>query len=169
MNSLSGEDKLIKIESDPKEVQSDEKEKDVVDVEEIDSDIPLVQTVGEGPAKRLRSRKWKVVPSINETPKKSDGSVNATPKTRKNYVGVGPKKGWSKVMVKTTAGRTRKRKVVSSSESEYDVEKMFQTSPPLPLKGLLGRNLCRILEMFPLTGYPFISIDGSSSSIGGWV
>jgi hypothetical protein len=31
-------------------------------------------------------------------------------------------KSWSKVMVKTTAGSSKKRKVVSSSESEYDVE-----------------------------------------------
>ena len=94
----------------------------MVNVEEMDSDIPLVQSIGEGPAKRLRSSKGKDVPSANETPKKSDGSMNVTPKTRTRTAGVGPKKGWSKVKVKATAGRTRKKKVVSYSESDYDVE-----------------------------------------------
>jgi hypothetical protein len=62
------------------EGQSIEKENDVVDVEDIDFDIPLIQTFGEGVAKRLRSNKGKCVPSVSETPKgKSDTSVTENP------------------------------------------------------------------------------------------
>jgi len=98
----------------------------VVDVEEMDSDISFMQSIGEGPAKRLISSKGKDVPSSNETPKKSDGSVNITPKISTRTAGVGSKKGWSKVKVKTTVGRTRKRKVVFASESDYDVDEDVQ-------------------------------------------
>jgi len=45
-----------------------------------------------------------------------------TPKAKNKISGVGSKKDWIKVKVKSTTRRTRKRKVVSSSESEYDVE-----------------------------------------------
>jgi hypothetical protein len=92
-------------------------EKDVVDVDELDlDDVPLAQTLGDSVAKRLRGNKGKVVPS-----KKTTAAVTETPKSRTKSAGVGPKKGWSKVMVKTAAGSSRKRKVVSSSDSEYDV------------------------------------------------
>jgi len=59
----------------------------------MDSNIPLVQSIGRGPAKRLRSSKGKVVPSFDDTRKKSDVSVSVTPKTRTRTAGVGPKKG----------------------------------------------------------------------------
>ena len=86
-------------EEDPKENQeedySEDKEKDkgVVDVDSLDSDeIPLINTFSESVAKRLRSNKGKVVTSVTRTSK-----------TRTKTAGVGPKKGWSKVKMKTTA------------------------------------------------------------------
>jgi len=80
-------------------------------------------------AKRLRSNKGKVVSSKTRNPKRAVSDVPKVPskvenpKTRNKTAGVGPKKDWSKVKVKSTAGRTMKRKVASTSESEYDVEK----------------------------------------------
>ena len=114
VNSPSEEDKQTEVESDPDECPFVEKdEEDVVDVDDINSeDIPLGKKYGDSVAKRLRSNKGKVISFVMETAK-----------TRTKTAGVGPKKGWSKVKVKSTAGRSRKMKVVSSSEFEYDVEK----------------------------------------------
>jgi hypothetical protein len=96
----------------------------VVDVDKLNlEDVPQTQTLGNSMAKRLRSNKGKVVPAVSQTSKKTDTTVTETLKRRTKSAGIGPKKSWSKVMVKATAGSSKKRKVVSSSESEYDVEK----------------------------------------------
>ena len=121
----------------------------------MDSDIPLMQSIGEGPAKRLRSSKGKVVPSVNETPKKSDVSVSVTPKTRTRNTGVGPKKGWSKVKVKTTAGKTRKRKVVSSSESNYDVEEDVPNIILSASRKSDGKKIVQTVENVPIDKVSF--------------
>jgi hypothetical protein len=88
----------------------------VMDENIVSEDVPLAETKIESVAKRLRSNKGKAVLTKEETPN-----------TKKKVDGVGPKKGWSKVKVNSTAGKMRKRKVVSSSESEYDVEKDVQS------------------------------------------
>jgi len=85
-------------EEDPKENQEEdysedkEKDKNVVDVDDLESDeVPLINTLGEILAKRLRSNKWKVVTSVTITPKKTTyetPSVIETPKTRIKTVGV---------------------------------------------------------------------------------
>ncbi|MCI61518.1 envelope-like protein, partial [Trifolium medium] len=75
-------------------------------------DQPLHKTFGGSIAKRLRNRKGKVVPSASEPAKA----------TKKSAV-IGPKKGWSKVMV--PADKKKKNldmKSAPSSDSEYDVE-----------------------------------------------
>jgi len=69
-------------------------------------------------AKRLRSNKGKVVSSTSKFSERTAAAVTKNPKSGTKSDVVGPKKGWSKVMVKTTAGSSRKRKVISSSESE---------------------------------------------------
>ena len=142
---ISSSEEVKETEDNPNLIQEEgqsgemEKDQDVVDVDNLDEDdVPLVKNYGEGVAKRLRSNKEKIVstvaktpkkhvPSVSETPKgKSDTFVTETPKTRTKTVGVGHKKGWSKVKVKSSAGRSRKRKVVSYSHSEYDVEEDVQ-------------------------------------------
>ncbi|MCI94732.1 hypothetical protein A2U01_0116030, partial [Trifolium medium] len=66
-----------------------------------------------GIAKRLRSSSGQVVPS-----------ASVPVKTKRKTIGVGPKKGWSKVIVPADKRKKNlKRKDVPSSDSEYDVEK----------------------------------------------
>jgi hypothetical protein len=61
-------------------------------------------------AKRLRSSSGKVVPTATKTPI-----------TRMKSTVVGPKKKWSKVTPKATTGKKgKKRKLVESSDSEYE-------------------------------------------------
>jgi hypothetical protein len=73
-------------------------------------EIPQSKTHGPSNAKRLRSSTGKIAP----TPTK-------TPKTRMKSVAVRPKKGWSKVTPKITAKKiSKKRKMVESSDSEYE-------------------------------------------------
>jgi len=138
-------------EEDPKENQeedySEDKEKDkgVVDVDSLDSDeIPLINTFSESVAKRLRSNKGKVVTSVNKTSK-----------TRTKTAGVGPKKGWSKVKMKTTAGSSRKRKVISSCESEYDVEKDVPNIIVSVAKKSAGKQSVQIVENVPIDKVSF--------------
>ncbi|KEH22345.1 hypothetical protein MTR_7g444780 [Medicago truncatula] len=107
------------------EADSDEKDsgKDVLDVDKLDMDeVPLEQIIVDSVAKRLRSNKGKVVPTSGKISKKTGTANDETPKNKAKMTGVGPKKSWSKVMVKGGARSSRKRKVVSSSESEYDAE-----------------------------------------------
>jgi len=103
------------------------KDEDMIDVDNLDSEeIPLENTVGESVAKRLRSNKGKFVALITSTPKKAASKnlcVPESPMTRDKSVGIGPKKAWSKVKVNIGTGSSRKRKVISSIESKYDVGK----------------------------------------------
>jgi hypothetical protein len=103
--------KKNEVETDPKEdVAGKKDEENVVDVDDIDSDdVPLGRKFGESVAKRLRSSKGNAVPFEVE-------------KARTKNVGIGPKKGWTKLKVKTAAGRTKKRKIASMSESKNDVD-----------------------------------------------
>jgi len=129
-NFPSKEDRQSKAETDPEGDPSAAKNKeDVVDVEDIDSDdVPMGQRYGESVTKRLRSNIGEVVSYVTRIPKKIVPNVSETlsamesPKTMTKTTSVGPKKGWRKAKIKTTVGRSRKRKGVSSSESEYNVE-----------------------------------------------
>jgi len=107
------------------EADSDEKDsvKDLVDVDNIDTDEdPPEQIIVDSVAKRIRSNKGKVVPTSGKISKKSGIADDETPKNKTKMTSVGPKKSWSKAMVKSGVGSSKKRKVVSSSESEYDAE-----------------------------------------------
>jgi len=101
-------------------------------------------------AKRLRSKKGKVVPSRNETPKKTTVTVTETPKSKTKTVGVGPKKGWSKVTVKSAASSSRKRKVISSSEYEYDVDEDALNIVSSVVKKSAGKKGAQIVENVPI-------------------
>ena len=73
-------------------------------------------------------------------------SFTVTPKAKTKINVVGPKKGWSKVKVKSTAGRSRKRKVISSTESEYDVKEDAQNIIPSTLKKSAGKKIVQIVK-----------------------
>ncbi|MCI49279.1 envelope-like protein, partial [Trifolium medium] len=98
---------------------------DVMDVDEVDSmNEPLEKTFGQSISKRLRSKIVKVVPSASKTPV-----------TTKKIVGVGPKKGWSKVVPPSEKKKkTLKRKEAPFSDSEYNVE------PDVPTIGASSRK-----------------------------
>ncbi|KAI5404133.1 hypothetical protein KIW84_051322 [Lathyrus oleraceus] len=105
------------------ERRSKKKDDLVVNVEELTSDKePLTNIVTPSIAKRLQRRKGRVVvfeDSPSREVKRKYGGLKGTPSRssmRKSLVG--PTRSWSKVVTPT-----RKRKVVSSSESEFDVEK----------------------------------------------
>jgi hypothetical protein len=84
---------------------------DLVNIDDrVSGDISTAKREVECVAKRLRSNKRKIVYHDDENPK----SKNKT-------AGIGPKKSWSKAKVKSTATRSRKRKVASSDESDYYV------------------------------------------------
>jgi len=53
-------------------------------------------------------------------------AVTVTPKTKSKTTSVGPKKGWSKVQVKSTAGRSRKRTIIISFVSKKSVGKKVE-------------------------------------------
>jgi hypothetical protein len=92
------------------EATSVPQEQVVVDVDALNmSDEPLAKSFGI--SKRLRSNKGKDVATSSETPK-----------SRKKATSIGPKKGWSKVTPKAPASKSKKRKAVSSNDSDYDVE-----------------------------------------------
>jgi hypothetical protein len=99
------------------EGESVEKEKVVVvDVDDMTDDIPLAKTFNSQMAKRLRSSKGKSAGAAVVA------TVVETPKSKKKDVSVGPTKAWSKVIPKPTASKSKKRKAVSSGDSDYDVE-----------------------------------------------
>jgi hypothetical protein len=128
----------------------------VVDIDELDlDDVPLAHTLGDSVAKRLRSNKGKYVLSASKTFKKITAAVIETPKNRTKSSGVGPKKGWSKVMVKNVAGNSRKRKVVSSSESEYDVEEDVLNIIPSDVKKSVLKKSVQIMENVPIDKVSF--------------
>jgi hypothetical protein len=103
----------IRIEVGPeKDICANKVKKDLVSIhDKVSGDISTPEREVECIGKRLRSNKRKVVYHEGETPK----SKNKT-------VGIGPKKNWSKVKVKSTDRRTRRKKVGSSDESDYYVE-----------------------------------------------
>jgi len=138
------------------ESDSDEKDsaKDVVDVDKIGTDEdPLEPIIVDSAAKRLRSNKGKVVPTFGKIFKKSGSADDETPKNKTKMTSVGPKKSRSKVMVKSVAGSSKKRKVVSSSESEYDVE-MDNITPPESKKADRKKELL-IVEYVPIDKVSF--------------
>jgi len=141
---LEGEQ--TEVESDLVEDVSVEKdEEDVVNVENINSDdIPQAKRDVESVANRLRSNKGKAVPSKVETPK-----------TKTETVGVGSKKGWSKVKVKSTAGRTKKRKGVSTSELEYDVEEDVSNIIPSTSRKSVGKKIVQTVANVPIDKVSF--------------
>jgi len=119
----------------------------LVNVDELDlDDISLSNTLGEGVAKRLRSNKGIAVLPTSTIPKKMTTSVTETPKSRSKSTRVGLKKGWSKVIVKTAAGSFRKRKVIPSSESEYEVEKDVLNIVSSDSKRSNGKKNTQIVE-----------------------
>jgi len=151
MNSPSQEEKQTgaeqtDVETDPEEDVSVEKyEENVVDVDDMDSDdIPLGRKYSGSVAKRLRSSKGKAVPSEVETSK-----------TRTKSVGIGPKKGWSKVKIKSTAGRTKKKKIASTSESEYDVEEDALNITSSIKKKSAGKKNVQTVENIPIDKVSF--------------
>jgi len=135
------------------------KDEDTIDVDNLNSEeIPLVNTIGESVAKRLRSNKEKYVTSITNTPKKTvleNLCVTISPKTRAMSVGIGPKKGWSKVKVKTGARSSRKRNVISSSESEYDVGKDDPNIIIPVTKRSAGKKKVQTIENVPIDKVSF--------------
>jgi len=126
-------------------VHGNEGDKDMVIVDDLDSnDTSLAEREVESVAKRLRSNKGKAVLTKVETPK-----------TKKTIDSVGPKKGWSKVKVKSTAERTRKRKIVSSSESEYDIEKDVQSIIPSTSRKALRKKSIQTVASVPFDKVSF--------------
>ncbi|XP_050920099.1 uncharacterized protein LOC127137709 [Lathyrus oleraceus] len=103
----------------------------VVNVDDLTSDEePLTKIVTLGIAKRLQRRKGKVVmfeDSPSKEIKRKYGGMKRTPsRSSKGKSHVGPARSWSKVVTPT-----RKRKVVSSSDSEFEVEEDVQDITPV--------------------------------------
>ncbi|XP_050919655.1 uncharacterized protein LOC127137217 [Lathyrus oleraceus] len=91
---------------------------------------PLTIILAPGIAKRLQRRKGKDVmfedyPS-KKIKRKSGGMKSTHPRSSKGQSHVGPARSWSKVDIPT-----RKRKVVSSSDSEFEVEEDVQDIIPV--------------------------------------
>ncbi|XP_050890451.1 uncharacterized protein LOC127095863 [Lathyrus oleraceus] len=115
-----------------RERRSKKKVELVVNVEELTSDEePLINIVSPSIAKRLQRRKGKTLafedsPS-REVKRKADGLLKGTPsKSSTGKYPVGPTRSWSEVVTPT-----RKTKVVSSSESEFDVAHDVQDITPI--------------------------------------
>ncbi|XP_024634546.1 uncharacterized protein [Medicago truncatula] len=132
------------IEADLEEnVYGNKGDEDMVNIDDIISDdTPLAEREVESVAKRLRSNKGKAVLTKAET-------------TKTKTVGVGPKKGWSKVKVRSTAGKTRKRKVVSSDESEYDIEKDILNIIPSASRKSAGKKVVETIANVPINKVSF--------------
>jgi len=111
---------------------------------------------GDSVAKILRSNKGKVVGLASKSLKETVSEVKVTPKTKIKTTAVGQKKSWSKVKVKSTAERFRKRKVISSSESEYDVEKDVQNIIPAASRKSAGKKIMLTVENVPIDKWRFI-------------
>ncbi|KAI5443962.1 hypothetical protein KIW84_012551 [Lathyrus oleraceus] len=104
------------------ERRSKKKDNYVVNVDDLTSDEePLTNILAPGIAKRLLRRKGKVVmfkDSPSKEIKRKYGGMKSIPsKSSKGKSHDGPARSWSKV-----ATPTRKRKVVSSSDFEFEVE-----------------------------------------------
>ncbi|XP_050918845.1 uncharacterized protein LOC127136310 [Lathyrus oleraceus] len=108
------------------ERRSKNKADNVVNVDELSSDEePLTNIMTPSRAKRLQRQKGKAVVFENSPSKeikRKTGGLKSTPS--RSSIGkspIGPTRSWSKVVT-----LTRKRKVVSSSDAEFDVEKDVQ-------------------------------------------
>jgi hypothetical protein len=130
--------------------QTVDKEENIVDLDDVSSD--LNQTVadtykGNSVAKRLRSSSGKAVPS----------ATAKTSTTRLKSVDVGPKKRWSKVTPKaTTEKKTKKRKVVESSDSEYEhVEEDVSPIPVSAIKKSTGKKTSSNVSVVPTDNISF--------------
>jgi hypothetical protein len=151
---LEGEDSEEGSKGTKKEEDAEDKEKDkdVIDVDEMDiNDISQTNA----PTKRLRSNRGAAVTPSSTVSKKMIASETETPKSRTKNTGVGPKKGWSKVQVKTTGGSSRKGKVVSSSESDHDVE---EDVPNITTAGKMksaGKKVAQTVEKVPIDNVSF--------------
>ncbi|KAI5389839.1 hypothetical protein KIW84_075228 [Lathyrus oleraceus] len=105
------------------ERRSKKKVDHVVNVDELTSDEePLTNFVTPSIAKRLQRRKGKAVMFeyflFREMKRKYGGLKDTPSRSSIRKSPIGPTRSWSKVVTPT-----RKRKVVSSSDSEFDVEK----------------------------------------------
>ncbi|KAK2378168.1 hypothetical protein QL285_078752 [Trifolium repens] len=113
----------VEIHSDDEET-SVHQEHEVIDVgdnaEDGVDEVPISQAFGV--SKRLRSSKGKCVAGLQEIPQ-------PVRKTAGKSVGVGPKKGWSKVTPQVSGVKTRKRKVAAPSDTEYNVEEDVPNIP----------------------------------------
>ncbi|CAJ2651130.1 unnamed protein product [Trifolium pratense] len=112
------------IEADKSVEVEKEKEKDVVDVDDYVTTKTAVKSTG-GITKRLRSCTGKAV-----------ATASKAPAPRVKTKGVGPVKGWSKVISPPNKKKeTLKRKKESSSDSDYDAaEDVANISSPNPKK-----------------------------------
>lgn len=114
-----------------RERRSKKKVQLVVNVEELASDEELLTNiVTPSITKRLQRRKGKTV-ALEDSPsrevKRKDDELKGTHSRRSiGKYHVGPTRSWSKVVTPT-----RKRKVVSSSEYEFDVAQDFQDITPI--------------------------------------
>jgi len=125
-----------------------EKDKDVVDDLDQD-DVPLVNTLSEILAKRLRSNKGKAILSASKVPKKKTTSVTETPKSRTKSTIIGLKN------VKIAAGSSSKRKVIFLSESEYNVEEDVPNIITSIVKRYAGKKSVQIVENVPVDKVSF--------------
>ncbi|MCH84665.1 envelope-like protein, partial [Trifolium medium] len=127
-------------------------DKEIMDVDDCDSiDQPLHETFGGSIAKRLRNRSGKVVPSA---------SVPA--KTTKKTTVIGPKKGWSKVVVPSEKNKKNlNRKSVPSSDSEYDVEQDVPDILPSAKKKTGGKKIPQNVVDAPLDNVSFHSLESA--------
>ncbi|XP_050896386.1 uncharacterized protein LOC127103151 [Lathyrus oleraceus] len=121
----------------------------IVNVEDLDSDDESIgKRLAIGVAKRLKSRKGKVVKSISKYPKAPNKSTS-----------VGPAKRWSKVVTIATKKRSLKRKKVpySSSDYDYDVEQNVQYI--MPLKKSSGKKVPINVPEVPIDNIYFDSVE----------
>ena len=80
---------------------------------------------------------------------KVDQSKKDLSEDKEKNTGVGPAKGWSRVV----ASVTKKSKEASSSESEYDVEQNVQDIMPLPKKqAAAGKQSSASFSVFSALG-----------------
>ncbi|KAI5410650.1 hypothetical protein KIW84_055972 [Lathyrus oleraceus] len=113
------------------ERRSKKKVDHIINVDELTFDEePLTNIVTPGIAKRLQRRKGKAVvfeDSLSKEMKRKSGGLKINPS--RSSIGKSPvchTRSWSKVVTPT-----RKRKVVSSSDSKFDVEKDVQDITPI--------------------------------------
>jgi hypothetical protein len=87
--------------------------------------------------------------------KKTIAVMTNNSKSKTKSAVVGPKKSWSKMTVKTAAGNSRKRKVISSSESEYNVEEDVLNIFPYKNKSTTGKKTLQTVASVPIDKVSF--------------